>query len=97
MYQHLKKHYPELEMGTYTHIVHSLHIYERHFDLIEDMIMHQFEPMSFPDMREFIIDPHGNPLDCIKYIETAIVKGGDIPINDDPLHDWITNAIFSDI
>ena len=46
---------------------------------------------------EAIIDPEGNPLDCIKYIETAIVNGGDIPVHDDPLHDWITNAIFSDI
>jgi hypothetical protein len=97
MYQHLRKYYPELEMGTYTHIVHSLHIYERHFDLIKDMLDQPFEPMSFPDMREFIIDPEGNPLDCIKYIETAIVNGGDIPVHDDPLHDWITNAIFSDI
>jgi len=97
MYQHLKKHYPKLEMGTYTHIVHSLHIYERHFDLIKDMLKNQFEPMSFPPMREFLIDPQGNPLDCIKRIETAIVEGGDIPINDDPLHDWISDVIFSDI
>jgi len=97
MYQHLRKYYPELEMGTYTHIVHSLHIYEKHFDLIKDMLNYQFEPMSFPDMREFIISPDGTSLDCIKQIETAIVEGGDIPVHDDPLHDWITTAIFSDI
>ena len=97
MLQHLKKYYPELEMGTYTHIVHSLHIYERHFELIKDMLNHQFEPMSFPLMREFLIDPNGNALDGIKYIETAIIEGSDIPLHDDPLHDWITNAIFSDI
>ena len=97
MLEHLRKYYPELEMGTYTHIVHSLHIYEKHFDLIKDMLNHQFGPMSFPDMREFIISPEGIPLDCIKQIETAIVEGKDIPVHDDPLHDWITTAIFSDI
>lgn len=98
MLQHLKKYYPELEMGTYTHIVHSLHIYERHFSLIKDMLNYSFEPMRLPDMREFIIDPDGNPLECIKDIETAILKNDEsIAYNDDPLHTWFANAIFSDI
>ena len=27
MLEHLRNHYPELELGTYTHIAHSLHLY----------------------------------------------------------------------
>jgi len=98
MYHHLKKHYPELELGTYTHIVHSLHIYERHFDLIKEMLGYQFEPMSFPSIREFIIDPDGNPLDCIKEIANEVETDSQvISVKDDPLHNWISEVIFMDI
>jgi thymidylate synthase len=96
-YQHLKKHYPKLEMGTYTHIVHSLHIYERHFDLIKDMLIHSFEPMRFPQMREFLIDPNGYALENIKSIEAAIISDNNAVSCDDPLHSWIVESIFSDI
>ena len=98
MYHHLKKHYPELEMGTYTHIVHSLHIYERHFSLIHEMLQQSFDPISFPEIREFLIDPNGNPLDGIKEIENEIESGAqEIRVKDDPLHNWISDAIFMDI
>lgn len=97
MYEHLKKYYPELELGTYTHIVHSLHIYERHFALIKDMLIHSFEPMRFPQMREFLIDPNGYALDNIKSIEAAIIKNDSTVYCDDPLHNWIAYSIFSDI
>ena len=33
----LKAHIPDLEMGTYTHKVDSLHVYERHFDLLREL------------------------------------------------------------
>lgn len=97
MLQHLKKYYPKLELGKYTHIVHSLHIYEKHFDLIKGMLKTKFEPMSFPPMREFLIDPNGVPLNGIKLIEHAIINGSDGPIHDDLLHDWITSSIFTNI
>lgn len=98
MYQHLRKHYPNLEMGTYTHISHSLHIYERHFDLVGEMLNNDFEPMSFPEMREFFINPMGYPLDGIKEIEDEIMSGTKtIRTKEDPLHNWITDAIFLNI
>lgn len=96
MHEHLKKYYPDLELGTYTHIVHSLHIYERHFNLINEMLQYSFRPMSFPKIREFLIDPNGNPLDIINQISTEI-ESGIIEIKDDPLHQWITDAVFMDI
>lgn len=97
MQQHLKKYYPELELGTYTHIVHSLHIYERHFTLIKDMLAHSFEPMRFPPMKEFLVDPNGCALENIKSIETVIVKDSKTMSYDDPLHNWIATSIFADI
>ena len=35
MLEHLIPYYPGLQLGTYTHIAHSLHVYERHFDLVK--------------------------------------------------------------
>jgi thymidylate synthase len=98
MCHHLKDYYPELEMGTYTHIVHSLHIYEKHFQLIKDMLKHSFEPMSLPDIEENIIDEFGNPLPFIRSLEEAVLK--DSPTlfkSDDALHSWIHESIFADI
>ncbi len=98
MCMHLKKYYPELEMGTYTHIVHSLHIYERHFDLIKDMLKNEFEPMSLPDIEENLIDELGHPLDLIKSLEESIIKDSpDLFKSEDPLLSWIHESIFSDI
>jgi thymidylate synthase len=105
MLEHLRKYYPELELGTYTHIAHSLHLYERHFDLVSEMLMKSFNPTSFPKMREFLIDPQGQALSGIKEIEDEMIQCNDI-INtteftsspkDDPLHRWISDAVFMDI
>lgn len=38
MVDELKSHYPNLTKGTYTHTVHSLHIYERNEDMVRKMI-----------------------------------------------------------
>jgi thymidylate synthase len=38
MVHELKEYYPELTKGTYTHTVHSLHIYERNQEMVEKML-----------------------------------------------------------
>lgn len=48
MYLKLKDVYPELELGTYTHISHSLHIYESDFELVEKRINNILIENSFP-------------------------------------------------
>lgn len=48
MYLRLKEVYPELELGTYTHISHSLHIYEEDFELIKRRLDVGIEENSFP-------------------------------------------------
>ena len=36
--QDLLSHYPDLEMGTITHIANSFHVYERHFPMLQKII-----------------------------------------------------------
>ena len=48
MYLRLKEVYPELELGTYTHISHSLHIYEEDFELIKKRLDVGIEGNAFP-------------------------------------------------
>ncbi len=99
MLEHLRKYYPELKLGTYTHIAHSLHLYERHFDLASEMLKKSFNPQSFPDMREFLIDPTGKALSGLNQLEEEMIKSkGDSNFkpqpHDDLLHQWISDAIF---
>lgn len=96
-YHHLKKYYPDLKLGTYTHIMHSMHIYEKHFKLIEDMLAHDFTPMSYPSLTDNIININGIPLNNIKEIELAIDKNLSKPVFTDNFHEWLSDRIFSDI
>src|SRR5574344_10803 len=48
MYLKLKDVYPELQMGTYTHLSHSLHVYECDFELIEMRIKTGIISNHFP-------------------------------------------------
>lgn len=107
MLEHLRKYYPELELGTYTHIAHSLHLYERHFNLISEMLEKSFNPQSYPDMREFLIDPNGKALGGLKQLEDEMIQSNDVVFksdskfepqpHDDLLHQWISDVIFRNI
>lgn len=69
LFQHLmllklKSVYPELEMGTYTHIDSSLHVYETEFDLVAKRLAVGLEPNSFPMPNDWR---------CIKSFDIAAV------------------------
>lgn len=38
MYTAVKKHLPHLELGLYTHMANSMHVYEKHYGMIGDII-----------------------------------------------------------
>lgn len=61
MWRLLKKYkYPELELGSYTHFVNSLHLYERNFELAKEMLNAQeFEPMMIDEYADDIISEQG--------------------------------------
>ncbi len=61
MLRHLKKVYPELELGTYTHIAHSLHVYERNFEQIQNMLNYDFKEYQTPPLDIDLINEKGEP------------------------------------
>lgn len=76
MLLHLKEYYPELTLGSYTHISHSMHIYERNFKLVEEMLEHDFTADSLPTLDVKMVNSIGVPTNAespfVSYIkETA--------------------------
>lgn len=90
LYLRLKEVYPMLELGTYTHISHSLHIYEEDFELIEKRLNVGIEANSFPMPKNW----HVIKSDDIKLIKDERLDGQKIfriwemPENKD-FYDWI--------
>lgn len=95
MYVHLKLYYPELNMGSYTHISHSMHLYSQHFNLVEEMISTPFYADETPELYNSIIDKNGKYLD--KYVEIfeAVKTNNTIPdiITDNELLNWCIRNI----
>ena len=57
---------PDLQLGTYTHITNSLHIYERHFAMIQEILdkglsgyKHIEVPELSPIEADFIVTTRG--------------------------------------
>ena len=61
MLSHLRLHYPNLMLGTYTHIANSFHIYEHHFLAVERMLEKEFVPQTIPGLVENFITQDGTP------------------------------------
>ena len=64
MFLLLKEVYPELELGYYYHNAMSLHIYEPDFDLVEDMLKHDFD-FNKIELKKPIINKHGEYDDVV--------------------------------
>lgn len=63
MHFHLKETYPELEIGSYYHYMDSLHIYERHYTLVEEMLKDEFTDVSLLTLTQPLIDIDAKPTD----------------------------------
>lgn len=92
MLNHLRYHagYQDLEMGTYTHISNSSHIYERHFEMAKKMITRKFEPIRIPEVNLPLILENGKPSSDL----TGLFNGPSAEFND-PLYNWIQNNLLS--
>jgi len=94
----MKEHYPEIEMGSYTHISHSMHLYERHYDLVKKMVDTPTYPQraplvadSIPLLNETVVNEFGGIK--AKYYDLLMpIWRGEVPdYNTDtgnPLIDW---------
>lgn len=90
MYRHLKKVYPELEIGTYTHIAHSLHVYERDFETIENMMNNEFKSHGTPLLDVDFVHTNGETSEKIKEIIQYLEKKSDIEYNSDSyICEWL--------
>jgi thymidylate synthase len=70
MLRHLIYIYPELKLGSYTHITHSSHIYQKDFPIIEDMLKHEFIPDALPPLQQDLVDANGKPTKAFLTNET---------------------------
>lgn len=75
MLKHLRDNFiPDLELGTYTHLANSFHVYERHYDLVQSMLAEPFQPVQIPPIKTDLIKNDGSPtvelLDLMKEVET---------------------------
>jgi len=53
VYVCLKEKYPELELGDYLHVVDSLHVYSRHYDMINNIISDDTDGWYAIDIPKF--------------------------------------------
>lgn len=85
---HLRHTYPYLKLGKYTHIIDSYHIYERNFNLVEDMISHDFKPESMPSIKANLVYQTGSPA-----IDFEIMCKNRGMQTSDPMYSWITENL----
>lgn len=93
MHKHLLKKYPDLRLGMYTHVVNSIHIYDRHFDLVKEMLNSQFVEMKFPPLRSDLVEVNGYATKKMKQLKLDVLLGENDYSErfDDSLYDWISD------
>lgn len=53
VYAKLKDTYKDLEMGSHYHVVDSLHVYEKHFQMLDDILSNpEFEDVECPRIKD---------------------------------------------
>jgi thymidylate synthase len=85
---HLKQTHPDLKLGKYTHIVDSYHIYERNFNLVEEMLQHDFKPESMPRVDANLIHQNGAASDDFE----IMCRNLSIQ-SEDSMYRWITENL----
>lgn len=92
IHSHLKQFYPELELGTYTHVANSYHVYDRHYELTETMLNSEFAPVTLPPIVNDLVEIDGTPSEDFSNLFSAITqKTDDVLIFQDgnDLMNWI--------
>lgn len=62
LYNHLLHYYPELQFGSYTHFSNSMHIYEKNFSLVNEMLLHPFDNDAAPILDCNLVSEDGTPI-----------------------------------
>lgn len=86
----LNKTYPNLTLGTYTHIANSLHLYKKHFELVNGMLENDFNSIELKLDNENLIDEYSNTTNVIKQIDELIrLDKINLLKSNDKLINWI--------
>jgi thymidylate synthase len=91
MVSHLRHTYPYLELGTYTHIANSYHIYEHHFEVVDKMLNFEFFPEAIPAVAQDLISQNSETSANFKVLSSNF--NNDIESFKDPLYKWIVKNI----
>lgn len=75
MLRHVQTKYPEVTLGSYTHVVNSLHVYNRHYELLDEMLKHQFVDHAIPTLDCDLVDMTGKALEHITKSYERVEQG----------------------
>lgn len=59
VYAKLREVYPHLTLGTYTHFTNSMHVYDRHYEMISAIILNglaDYDPIDIPEVTSEEVD-----------------------------------------
>ena len=81
----LKETYPDLSLGTYTHMSNSMHLYERNFAVVKEMLDFEFESMPFV-LSESLVGEFGEMTPVMErlhdevnlYMDDTFLKSGSL-------------------
>jgi thymidylate synthase len=94
MWKLLRRTYPDLELGSYTHFVHSMHIYERHFEMVKEMLDEEFISIELLQMQSDFVDKTGKASEFIEAYIQHLEAGNSIPSSENnSLEQWITKNL----
>jgi len=95
VFLHMKRYYPELEMGSYTHTSHSMHLYARHYELVEKMLTTDFYTHSTPELNKSIISESGLYYPKYQQLFNQVRRNDPLNVNmtDNDVVNWCLNII----
>lgn len=82
------KQYKELQLGTYNLNINSLHLYENNFELVKEMLLHDFKPIDMPIIDDYVI--HSKEIN--KIYENRLYNGKN-EIKDNKFFKWLNEGI----
>ena len=91
MLSHLRKKYPTLTLGKYTHIANSFHVYERHFSEVSKMLTSEFIPQTIPGLVEDFVNELGQPTQHFEKL--FALRSDSYELMEDSLSRWIIKNI----
>jgi len=99
MLELLQKSMPDLELGSYIHYADSMHVYEKHYALVKNMLKTSIKPVTWQDSIDSIgmVDETGQPTEVCKQLYSGMQEQdwSDMEINrhDKTMAAWILSKL----